>query len=72
MSNPVHSDDTDTVRRPVRAHDGKSAEAVARAVISGLYEGRFTPGQRLVEPDMISTFQVSRSTVREALTKLAS
>ncbi|SDO74475.1 DNA-binding transcriptional regulator, GntR family [Lutimaribacter pacificus] len=37
----------------------------------GLYEGRYVSGQRLVEPDLIDRYGVSRSTVREAIKRLA-
>jgi DNA-binding GntR family transcriptional regulator len=47
-----------------------SADALARNIVRGLYEGQFTAGQRLVEPDLMERFGVSRSTVREALQKL--
>lgn len=47
-----------------------SADALARNIVRGLYEGQFTAGQRLVEPDLMDRFGVSRSTVREALQKL--
>jgi DNA-binding GntR family transcriptional regulator len=47
-----------------------SADALARDIVRGLYAGRFTAGQRLVEPDLMERFGVSRSTVREAIQKL--
>jgi DNA-binding GntR family transcriptional regulator len=47
-----------------------SADVLARNIVRGLYEGQFTAGQRLVEPDLMERFGVSRSTVREALQKL--
>lgn len=43
---------------------------VFREVIRGLYDGRFVPGQRLVEADLMRTFGVSRFVVREALKML--
>lgn len=48
-----------------------SSDQVVRDVVRGLYEGRYVAGQRLVEPDLMRRYQVSRSTVREALTRLA-
>lgn len=45
---------------------------IVRDVIKGLYEGRYVPGQRLVEPDLMTQYNVSRSTVREALKVLGS
>lgn len=47
-----------------------SSDTVARDIVRGLYEGRFVPGQRLVEPDLVARYGVSRSTVREAIKKL--
>ncbi|KAF0807650.1 GntR family transcriptional regulator [Alcanivorax xiamenensis] len=43
---------------------------VVRDVVRGLYEGRYIPGQRLVEPDLVRYYGVGRSTVREALKQL--
>ena len=59
------------------ARDSSSVESVSavdhvmEAIKSGISQGRFVPGQRLVEPDMMREFQVSRGTVREALRRLA-
>lgn len=47
-----------------------SADTLARDIVRGLYEGQFSAGQRLVEPDLMARFGVSRSTVREAIQKL--
>lgn len=44
--------------------------AIVRGVIDGLYEGRFAPGQRLVEADLVARFGASRGSVREALARL--
>jgi DNA-binding GntR family transcriptional regulator len=44
---------------------------VYSGVMQGLYEGRFAPGQRLVEADLSQLFGVSRNSVREALHRLA-
>jgi DNA-binding GntR family transcriptional regulator len=46
-------------------------DAVVRDILQGLGEGRFAPGQRLAEPDLMTRYGVSRSTVREALGRLA-
>ncbi|MDK3016044.1 GntR family transcriptional regulator [Pseudodonghicola flavimaris] len=50
---------------------GSSSSLIVQDVIRGLYEGRFVPGQRLVEPDLVRQYEVSRSTVREALKQLS-
>jgi DNA-binding GntR family transcriptional regulator len=46
-------------------------ETIVRAVIRGLYEGRYEPGQRLLESELTAAFGVSRGPVREALNRLA-
>lgn len=48
-----------------------AAETIVRDILRGLYEGRYVSGQRLVEPDLIARYQVSRPTVREAIKRLA-
>ena len=48
-----------------------SPHKVYSGVIKGLYEGRFAPGQRLVEADLSRLYRVSRNSVREALHRLA-
>lgn len=46
-------------------------ETIVRDILHGLSEGRFAPGQRLIEPDLMARYGVGRSTVREALGRLA-
>ncbi len=46
-------------------------ELVARDIVRGLYEGRYQPGQRLVEAQLTAAYGVSRGPVREALNRLA-
>jgi len=46
-------------------------EAIVRDILHGLSEGRYAPGQRLIEPDLMVRYGVGRSTVREALGRLA-
>ena len=41
-----------------------------RDVVRGLYEGRYVAGQRLAEPDLMRSYGVARSTVREAIKRL--
>jgi DNA-binding GntR family transcriptional regulator len=48
-----------------------SADVIVRDIIQGIYEGRFAPGHRLVEADLTNSYRVSRSSVREALQRLA-
>lgn len=47
-----------------------SADKVFRGIVRGLYDGRYVPGQRLVESDLTHDFKVSRGSVREALNRL--
>ena len=47
-----------------------TSDTIVRDVVRGLYEGRYVPGQRLVEPDMMREYGVSRSTVRETIKQL--
>jgi DNA-binding GntR family transcriptional regulator len=48
-----------------------AAEAVARKIKLGLYEGRYVPGQRMIETELAATLGVGRGSVREALRALA-
>jgi DNA-binding GntR family transcriptional regulator len=48
-----------------------TSDQIVRDIVHGLYEGRFVAGQRLVEPDLMRLYNVSRGTVREALKRLA-
>lgn len=50
---------------------GSSSDLIVRDIMRGLYDGRFVAGQRLVEPDLMTIYAVSRGTVREALQRLA-
>ncbi|WP_373561929.1 GntR family transcriptional regulator [Cupriavidus plantarum] len=60
---------------PAPAHDaasGRSAsDNVFFGILKGLELGRFVPGQRLVETDLVTEFGVGRNSVREALQRLA-
>jgi len=48
-----------------------SSDRIVRDIKQGMYEGRFVAGQRLAEPDLMRLYEVGRSTVREALQRLA-
>ena len=48
-----------------------SSDVVLQTIIRGLYDGRYVPGQRLIEADLIREFGVSRGCIREALSRLA-
>jgi DNA-binding GntR family transcriptional regulator len=58
--------DAATAQRPL----GGGA-LVRREVLRRIYDGRYPPGRRLVEADLTREFQVSRSSVREGLGRLA-
>jgi len=45
---------------------------VFKKILHGLYEGRFVPGQRLIETDLTDEFEVSRFVVKDALKLLVS
>lgn len=47
-----------------------AAYLLFREVIRGVYDGRYVPGQRLVEADLTRDYNVSRFVVREALKML--
>ena len=55
----------------VSPEKASSPHKVYSGVLQGLYEGLFVPGQRLVEADLARIYQVSRNSVREALSRLA-
>ncbi|MGE0828645.1 MAG: GntR family transcriptional regulator [Hyphomonadaceae bacterium] len=57
---------------PSAPADVSSSRLVVRGIVRGLEAGRFAPGQRLVEADLCVRFGVGRSSVREALQRLAS
>lgn len=48
-----------------------SSDHLVGKILRGLYEGRYAPGQRLIEADLTREYGVSRSSVREALKRLA-
>jgi DNA-binding GntR family transcriptional regulator len=48
-----------------------SPHTVFEGVVKGVFVGRYAPGQRLVEADLMRDFGVSRGSVREALNRLA-
>ncbi|MGB2200623.1 MAG: GntR family transcriptional regulator [Pseudooceanicola atlanticus] len=53
------------------AESPSAAELIVRDILRGLYQQRYVAGQRLAEPDLIARYSVSRSTVREAIKRLA-
>jgi DNA-binding GntR family transcriptional regulator len=60
------------IEEPRDVADAVSAvDQVMDSVKTGIRQARYVPGQRLIEPDMMRDFDVSRGTVREALRRLA-
>jgi len=65
-------------KKPTKASSGKSAganagrspDAVVEWIQQGLYSGRYVPGQKLAEADLIATLNISRGPIREALKRL--
>lgn len=61
---------------PLRTENSAQADSISasdrivQAIINGIREGDFAPGQRLLEPDLSRRWNVSRSSVREALKQL--
>ncbi len=47
-----------------------SVERAAAWLREKIYDGDFTPGQRLIEAELTETISVSRSTIREAIRRL--
>jgi DNA-binding GntR family transcriptional regulator len=47
-----------------------AAYELFREIVRGLYDGRYVPGQRLIEADLTRDFKVGRFVVREALKML--
>jgi DNA-binding GntR family transcriptional regulator len=56
----------DDVSRPLVS----AVDRVINAIKDGVREGRYAPGQRLVEPELTEALGVSRGSVREALHRL--
>lgn len=54
-----------------KSSNGSASSSIVRDVIQGLYEGRYVAGQRLAERDLMEHYQLSRSSVREALSQMA-
>lgn len=48
-----------------------SPDQVVDAIVRGIMQRRYVPGQRLVEADLTRELNVSRGTIREALKRLA-
>lgn len=51
-------------------HGPSSSDQVVSAIRKGILAGRYAPGQRLIEADLMRGLQVSRPPIREALKRL--
>lgn len=47
-----------------------SVDLLVMQILQGVYEGRYVPGQKLIEGDLTRTYGLGRGTVREALRRL--
>lgn len=58
---------------PTAANPGRATavQSVVDAIVEGVKDGRYAPGQRLVEADLTAELGVSRGPLREALGRLA-
>ncbi|MEM1187135.1 MAG: GntR family transcriptional regulator [Pseudomonadota bacterium] len=56
--------------KSVGARKGSSPDTVVDWIQQGIYTGRYVPGQKLAEADLIATLNISRGPVREALKRL--
>ena len=61
-----------TLQRRPAAPWQSASERVVRAIVRGLYEGAYAPGQRLAEPKSMERFGVGRSTARESIRRMES
>ena len=70
----VISIDTERADRPAngneRSPDKKAAKYAAEIIRLKILDGMLSPGQRLIEPDLMTELEVGRSTIREAFLKL--
>ena len=57
---------------PPRQRSETAVDRVADALRAGLIGHRFAPGQRLIEADLTEEYGVSRGTLRQAFSRLAS
>jgi DNA-binding GntR family transcriptional regulator len=55
----------------LRSPDEGPRDYIVREIVSGLYDGRYEPGERLLESDLTAAYAASRGPVREALNRLS-
>lgn len=62
---------TEPDAEPTKETNAQSASAkVVREILRGLHEGLYAPGQRLIEPELMEQFGISRSTARESIRRM--
>lgn len=54
-------------RRRRKPQGTQAVQRIAERITQGIRSGRYVPGQRLIEADLMEEFQVNRGPVREAL-----
>lgn len=59
------------VDEPQSAARGSTIESVVAAAIEDFRSGRYAPGQRLIEADLVDRYKVGRGTIREAIKRLS-
>jgi DNA-binding GntR family transcriptional regulator len=57
--------------KPPKCHHGLRRQAIVQALLSDVFQGRLSAGQRLVTQDLAERFGVSHTPIREALIALA-
>jgi DNA-binding GntR family transcriptional regulator len=61
----------DGVEAGSRRANESQRDLIVREIVNGLYEGRYEPGERLLEVDLTNRYGASRGPVREALNRLS-
>ena len=67
----MNKDDKGPKPRPGKHRQASASDRIVHDVLRGLYEGRYLPGQRLSEPDLVTRYKASRTIVRNAIKRLA-
>lgn len=59
-------------KNPLILRPGNATDQALELLRQAIRDGKFAPGQRLIEADLMRTFQITRGPLREALRRLAS